>query len=136
MSSRTLLDRLEYPDPPGARELPGNLDGVINSVREHLQVMLNTRHGCSMTVPDFGTTDFSDVTKGPHSVHRIREDILRSIVKYEPRLTEVQVDFVPSEDETLTLHFDITGRVVTGDRSGSALFHSIVETSGEVKVTR
>jgi type VI secretion system protein len=136
MSSRTLLDRLEYPSPPGSRELPGDIDGVMDSVREHLQVMLNTRHGCSMTVPDFGTTDFSDVTKGPHSVHRIREDILRSIVKYEPRLTEVEVDFVPPEEDDLTLHFDIKARVVTKDQSGSAVFHSVVETSGEVKVTR
>jgi type VI secretion system protein len=108
----------------------------MDSVREHLQVMLNTRHGCSMTAPDFGTTDFSDVTKGPHSVHRIKEDILRSIVKYEPRLTDVQVDFIPADDESLTLHFDITARVVTEDKSGSAVFHSTVETSGEVKVTR
>ena len=98
--------------------------------------MLNTRQGNSITVPDFGTTDFSDVTRGYSSVNKVQEEIRRSIEKYEPRLRNVQVHFTPVENEPLTMHFDISASVVLDDDEKSTMFRSVIGSNGEVKVSR
>lgn len=135
-SSRSLLYRLEHPQARDARDLPGDPDDIIDSVCRHLHVMLNTRQGNSITVPDFGTTDFSDVTRGYASVNKVQEEIRRSIEKYEPRLRNVQVYFTPVENEPLTMHFDISASVVLDDDEKSTMFRSVIGSNGEVKVSR
>ena len=135
-SPRSLLERIEHPDPADRRELPGDVDQLVDSIRQHLLIMLNTRHGGSFTVPDFGTSDFSDVSRGYESVQKMQDDIRSSIEKYEPRLTDIDVRFVPDEDKPFTMHFDIVAKVVTDHGVTPTVFHSIVETSGEVKLSR
>ena len=99
-------------------------------------MMLNTRQGCSITVPDYGTTDFSDVTRGYASVSKLQEEIRRSIEKYEPRLRNVQVNFTPMENEPLTMHFDISARVMLDDEEKSTMFRSVIGSNGEVRISR
>ncbi len=136
-SSRSLLYRLEHPQAREARDLPGDANDILDSIRRHLLVMLNTRQGNSITVPDFGTTDFSDVTRGYTSVSKVQEEIRRSVEKYEPRLKNVQVNFTPVDNEPLTMHFDISASVVLGDDDEkTTMFRSIIGSNGEVKVSR
>jgi len=133
-SPRSLLHRLEYPRAKEARDLPGDSAEIIESVSRHLQVMLNTRQGNSQTVPDYGTTDFSDVARGYQSVRVVQEEIRRSIEKYEPRLRDIQVNFTPDEDQPFTLHFDIAATIVLEDGERTTMFQSVLESNGEVKV--
>lgn len=135
-SSRSLLYRLEHPQAREVRDLPGDPDSIIDSVCRHLKMMLNTRQGCSITVPDYGTTDFSDVTRGYASVSKLQEEIRRSIEKYEPRLRNVQVNFTPMENEPLTMHFDISARVMLDDEEKSTMFRSVIGSNGEVRISR
>lgn len=89
----------------------------VQSVIEHLQVLLNTCVGDSATVPDFGLTDFSDIVHElPHGVHKIQQTIRNVILKYEPRLRNVSVRFIPSE-EALTLRFEVVARMADESRS-------------------
>jgi type VI secretion system protein len=135
-SSRSLLDRLEYPQAESQRELPGNADQTLDSICRHLQVMMNTKQGGSQTVPDFGMTDFSEIARGNQSMSRVQEEIRRSIEKYEPRLADVQVNFYQVENQPFTLHFDIHAKVLSSDRKSATVFQSTIETSGEIKVNR
>jgi type VI secretion system protein len=108
MGSRGLLSRLAS----GARRTD-----VVSSVVDHLKDMLNTRTGESVTVPDFGVVDFADVCHNmPEAIGAIQQSIRATILKYEPRLKNVSVRFVPSEDP-LVLRFEVVARLADARRS-------------------
>ncbi len=108
MGSRGLLSRLAS----GSRRAD-----VVSSVVDHLRAMLNTRQGDSATVPDFGLVDFSDVCHNmPEAIGAIQQSIRTTILKYEPRLKNVSVRFVPSEDP-LTVRFEVVARLADARRS-------------------
>jgi type VI secretion system lysozyme-like protein len=134
--SRSLLSRLEHPSPPGRRDLPGDVEEALESIHSHLQLMLNTRRGAAQTVPEFGTSDFSDFFRGYTSVERLRDEIARSIALYEPRLTDVQVIFEPHEDDPYRVHFEILATVVSEEGDTPAVFRTELDGSGEVRVSR
>jgi len=131
-SHRSLLERLEHVEVtrtpyPGARELH-------DAIRDHLQRMLNTRQGNSITVPDFGTPDFSGFFRGYDSIQFFREEVTRTIQKYEPRLANVQVSVATGEDEPFRMCFDIHAMIFDEDQQSPVVFSTVVECSGAVKV--
>ena len=132
---RTLLERLEVPSEAQVRGLPGSLKEAVDSIRRHLQVMFNSRHGASHTAPDFGTSDFADFFAGYESIDSLRREIQRSIEKYEPRLADVQVTFAPREDDPYRIYFEIVASVVSEDDEAPAVFRTVLEGTGEVKVS-
>ncbi len=135
-TTRTLLYRLENPQEGDSRDLPGDPDKVLDSIRSHLQLMLNTRQGNALTVPDFGTVDFSEVTKGYQTTYRFQEELRRCIEKYEPRLRNVQVGFKEVEDRPFILCFDIAATLIMDGEERPTSFSSIIDASGKVKVAK
>ena len=108
MGQRGLLSRLGT----GQRRVD-----TVQSVIDHLKVLLNTCSGECETVPDFGLTDFSDIVHElPHGVHKIQQNIRNVILKYEPRLKNVSVRFLPT-DEPLLLRFEVVARLNDESRS-------------------
>lgn len=83
---------------------------ATRSIAEHLQTLLNSREGLSATNPDFGLPDLTDIVHMlPDGAHALQNAIRDVILKYEPRLSKVNVRFVPSDD-AFVLYFDISGR--------------------------
>ena len=79
---------------------------VVRSVVEHLAILLNTRAGEAVTVPDFGLQDLTDlVHELPEGIHTIQQGMRNVILKYEPRLSNVSVRHLP-DDSSLVLRFD------------------------------
>ncbi len=90
---------------------------TIQSVIEHLRILLNTCNGECATVPDYGMIDFSDIVHElPQGIHKVQQMIRNTVLKYEPRLRNVSVRFVPS-DEPLTLRFEVVARLNDESRS-------------------
>ena len=123
----------------GQRGLLSRLDSErrhidpVESVIEHLRVLLNTCVGDSLTVPDFGLIDFSDIVHElPQGVHRIQQLIRAVILKYEPRLKNVSVRYLP-DDERLTLRFEVVARLNDPSRSVVRLRTRMVS-GGQFKV--
>ena len=105
---RGLLSRLET----GDRDIE-----MVTSVVAHLRVLLNSRAGGALTVPDFGVVDFTDIVhEVPQGVRQLQQVLRDVIQKYEPRLLQVSVRFVPST-EPLRLAFEVVGRLDDGRRS-------------------
>ena len=130
MGQRGLLSRLGT----GQRQVD-----TVESVIEHLRVLLNTCSGESVTVPDFGLMDFSDIVHElPHGIHKIQQSIRAVILKYEPRLKNVQVRAIEGdEDESqLFLYFEISAQLVypNGDRQ-PVRFNTAVDESTNVKIS-
>lgn len=124
MSSRGLLSRLAS----GTRQ-----NDTVSSVVDHLRDMLNTPQGESVTVPDYGLVDFSDVCHNmPEAIGAIQQSIRATILKYEPRLRNVSVRFVPS-DEPLSLRFEVVARLADSRRSVVRL-RTAMNTGGQMTV--
>lgn len=124
MSSRGLLSRLAS----GKRQ-----NDTISSVVDHLRDMLNTARGESVTVPDYGLVDFSDVCHNmPEAIGAIQQSIRATILKYEPRLRNVSVRFVPS-DEPLSVKFEVVARLADSRRSVVRL-RTAMTTGGQITV--
>lgn len=108
MSSRGLLSRLST----GRRQ-----NDTVSSVVDHLRDMLNTPQGEAVTVPDYGLVNFADVCHNmPEAIGAIQQSIRATILKYEPRLKNVSVRFVPSEDP-LQVRFEVVARLNDTRRS-------------------
>ncbi len=102
MAGRGLLDRLAAPSQ--GRD-------SVESIVAHLRALLNSRPGISSTVPDYGVVDFNDIVHTlPDGVRKIRQSIRQAIQTHEPRLTNISVRHVPSDDPTL-MRFEIVARL-------------------------
>ena len=130
----TLLERMDQPDEGGYR-LQSDIYRVTESVLNHLRKMLNVRQGSVLTLPDFGMPDLNDLfAQYSDPVIALRRIIKELIEKYEPRLKQVVVSYVPDEDNPLTLRFDITAYLEVDDQDAPLRFETVVGESGRTLV--
>jgi type VI secretion system protein len=107
---------------------------VIDSVLRHLRRILNTKQGNVLIAEDYGVPDFSDFLNAlPDSIRDIEKNIRGAIQKYEPRLTGVRVNFIPQEDDPLSLRFQITARLAM-DSKTQVFIETIVDADGQVEI--
>ncbi len=96
-----------------------DLEALMESVRNHLRVLLNARHGMSEALPDYGLPALVDLMAGTGDhVRTVLDAIQTAIEKYEPRLRRVRVTHEVDADDTRkqTPAFRIEGLLV--GRSG------------------
>lgn len=80
------------------------------SIVEHLQFLLNSRQGLAVTAEGYGLPDLTDIIHMiPDGLHTIESEIRDAILKFEPRLSNVRVRFVPSDDP-FVMYFEISAR--------------------------
>ncbi len=109
---------------------------TIDSVREHLQRILNTRQGSVMIGEDYGLPDFAEMLRDyPDSLRDFERSIRMTIQKYEPRLKMVRVRLLPNEEDLLTLRFQVSARLVGQERRVPVLLESTVDQDGKVNIT-
>jgi type VI secretion system protein len=102
MTGRGLLDRLGK---------PAKRSTVLESIVAHLRVLLNSRTGTSLTAPDYGVIDFNDIVHNlPDGVRYIQASLRETIQNHEPRLTNVNIRHLKTDD-SLLLRFEITARL-------------------------
>ncbi len=104
------------------------------SVIAHLQALLNTHVGESMSAPGFGIIDFADIVHGfPASTQVLLHSIRATILQFEPRLRSVAVSPVQSDDP-LALAFVISAPFVGGGRRGPVRVRTELSASGRFHV--
>ena len=113
-------------------------DDLESVVVTHLRRMLNTRQGSSLTVPDYGILEISEISHDfPDALGIMQRAIKNSIVTYEPRLKNVQVRAVPPSEtqEQMSLYFEVTGQLVYPDGQRQAVrFSTAIDASSNVEV--
>lgn len=88
---------------------------MVQSVRDHLRRLLNARQGVLVHLPDYGLPDlpllYSDL---PY----YRSDLLRAVrltvERYEPRLDNVRVQFMPVTRRDCVIGIDVGGQLPDG----------------------
>jgi type VI secretion system protein len=136
MSGERLLERLRTWEQEPRRRGSDDQRRCVDSIIDHLRKMLNTRQGNVPIADDYGVPDFLDFLQSyPDSVREIETSIKSAIETYEPRLSGTNVTFIPDEDSSLTLRFQISARLATeGDRQ--VYFETVVDTDGKINVSR
>jgi type VI secretion system protein len=135
MREQRLLERICSWEKEPDRRSREDSGRIIDSVMTHLQRILNTRQGSVQIADDFGLPDFTDLIDNyPESIRDLERSIRRMVRKYEPRLSSIQVNFIPQEDEKLSLDFQITAELRAGDEKLPVRFDSQMESSGKVNV--
>ena len=136
--SASLLTRLAHAADPHATERYTWKDNDLETaVTSHLVQMLNTRQGSSLTCPDYGLIEVSEVLHDfPDAIGLMQRAIKNSIQQYEPRLKNVQVRHVKNDQtQAMMLEFEITGQVALADgRRQSIRFSTAVDGAGKAKV--
>lgn len=96
-------------------QTPG--EKLVQSVRNHLQRMLNTRR-CSLThLPHYGMPDIAELYLGlPYSRDRIMAGIRQCIEDFEPRLVNPTVRAINQDNGKDVTQFEIVGESPGGHR--------------------
>ncbi len=127
MGARGLLSRLSSRD-------PGRPVDEVTSIVNNLRVLLNTRVGDSLSAQGFGVTDFVDlVHEFPYATGTMQKSIRAAISEYEPRLRNVRVRSIPSEDP-LTLAFEVSARLAGDRKRGLVRVRTRVSQGGRINV--
>lgn len=139
MAGSSFLKKLEH-----AADLQSNErsfyrgEDLEAAVADHLKQMLNTRAGSCLTAPDYGIVELSELLNDfPDAMGVMQRAIKNTILKYEPRLKNVQVrPLVPDDDESqMFVYFEISAQLVypNGDRQ-PVRFSTTVDESSNVAI--
>lgn len=83
---------------------------LTENVRQHLQLLLNTRQGSLPHMPDYGLPDISEIyAELPHSIDDFARSIEKCVYKYEPRLKQIRVRKSQEEKQGILIHLLIEG---------------------------
>jgi type VI secretion system protein len=103
------------------------------SLLAHLQAILNTHLGESLSAPGLGIVDFADIVHGfPGSAQVLALSIRTTLLQHEPRLRAVHVAPAESAD-LLALAFDISARF-TDERRGPLQVRTELSVGGRFHV--
>lgn len=109
---------------------------VMDSVREHLQKILNTKQGNVPIGEDYGLPDFFELFRDyPDSLRDYERSIRLTVQKYEPRLKSVRVKLIPNDEDPMTLRFQVSARLVTREQRVPVVLESTVGQDGKVLIT-
>ena len=109
-------------------------DDVIQSIKYHLELILNTRKGSTLIDADFGVPDFTNLVGGlsGESTSSIERAIEHMIKKYEPRFIQSSVELQPNEQGVLSMQFKISGVVKVNNKDTPIRLSANVNSSGKV----
>jgi type VI secretion system protein len=133
----SLLTRLQHAADPHSIERQTWRDHDLEqAIMTHLGHMLNTRQGSSLTCPDYGLAEISEVIHDfPEAIGIMQRAIKNSILTYEPRLKNVQVRHLKNEAmHSMILEYEITAQIHHPDgRKQSVRFGTSMDNNGNIK---
>lgn len=136
MNEQRLLERIRLADlDPDRRDVSDPVQ-VVNSILGHLRMILNTRQGNAQIAPDFGVPDFTSMvgTSGLDAIRDIEASMTEVVLKYEPRLQGVKIEFLPDEEQPLSLIFKLQARLALEDREMPMVFETVLNPDGQIMI--
>ena len=135
MSERTLFERLADPRIDRPLSVNENTELLAESVLKHLSKMLNSRQGHVLIQPEYGMPDVVEFVQNlPEMVQEVERGIKNTIERFEPRLRNPVITFVPEEGYQGTLRFEISAQLVTEKEEASVWFETAVSPSGQIQI--
>ena len=136
MQDMTLLERIHALE-KGERE-PGGHDPMrLNrSLLRNLTAILNTRRGSVPIAPDYGLADVTDLGSSftEESIADIRASLEHVVMRYEPRLSSVHMEYTPKSDLPLAAVFSLDATIQTKNGATPLHFDTILDATGTVRL--
>lgn len=113
-----------------------DLQKLIASVGRYLRNLLNTRQGSVPQAPNFGMPDLTDLVQsfGGSALADVESMLVSVIEKYEPRLSDVQVQYVPDETKPFTASFTVRGNIVRDSTVVPVVYETQIASDGRIKI--
>jgi type VI secretion system protein len=137
MQDMTLLERLHALEKKKQENIgqfsPARLQ---RSLMRHLTAMLNTHRGNVPIAPDYGIGDLTDLGSNftEEGVGDMEEELARVILRYEPRLSDVRLQYAPRPDLPLAAVFRLEATVQTEHGPSPLRFETILDATGVVRL--
>lgn len=104
----------------------------VQSIRAHLERLLNAWRGTLVHLPDYGMPDMAEIYENlPYSIDHLVAEVRRSIEKYEPRLLRIRVSHLGRADARNRLQLEISAEIFGG---GTVCFQTRFESGGATRV--
>ncbi|WGE70118.1 type VI secretion system baseplate subunit TssE [Actinobacillus equuli subsp. haemolyticus] len=105
---------------------------LIRSIKKNIELVLNSKEGCTLCAPDFGLKDFNDATATTRSLSQtIISDIRVSLELYEPRVRITRIEYIPDAYDVLQLNFRITCVVLLKQKNELTELNIILDSSNK-----
>lgn len=134
MYKQRLFKRLRFfNENPHSRLKTHEVKYEIASIKEHLNKLLTSRVETSLIADDYGLVDISNIHNEYFSefLKSLEIEIKKAVENYEPRLKDIKVSFIRTDDKRFNLNFEIEG-MLRSDDSTKVLLHTIVYPEGKV----
>jgi len=102
------------------------------SIVENLKLVLQTRQGSVLHLPDFGIPDIRQIYFDEGTIDSVPKKISDTILKYEPRLVDVRVKKKDFDDRNLRITLEISAKIK--DMPGKEILLTEFSTTGWMKV--
>ncbi|WP_027722041.1 type VI secretion system baseplate subunit TssE [Maridesulfovibrio zosterae] len=136
MNEQRLLERIRFMEQDPDRRDVAEPGQVVKSILNYLRMILNTRQGNAQIAPDFGVPDFTSMigATGLDAVRDIEESMTEVILKYEPRLENVKIEFIPDEDMPLSLQFKLQAKLALEGHDMPVVFETVLDPDGRINI--
>ena len=122
-------------DRPREASAVDNVRALEESVRLHLNQLLNSRHGMSEALPDYGLPALTDLTGGTANYARLLQEAIRlAVEKYEPRLRRVRVTRQEEDETAQKMVFRVEGELQSRSGRVGVSYQAAVADNGHFDV--
>lgn len=121
--SHSLLERLRRAaDPVGSERATWRAEDLESAIVDHLANLLSTRQGGSLTAPDYGVPELSELSSNFTDALAMAQRALKAtLTTYEPRLKNVQVRGTKFDLTEMKFEFEVTGTIQHVDGRRTAI---------------
>jgi type VI secretion system protein len=137
--SHSLLDRIRRAaDPVSSERATWRAEDLETAIVDHLERLLSTRQGGSLTAPDYGVPELTELSANFVDALAIAQRALKTCLNtYEPRIKNVQVRGTKFDLTEMQFEFEVTGSIQHTDGRKTALRVTLgIDPNAKLRVVR
>lgn len=129
------FSRWEESTHAGFEEVDSN--ALVESIKDDLEKIYNTKRGTVLIDEEFGLPDFSHMLNGytAPDVGYILQQLLLQTKKNEPRLNSLQVKYIEQDKFPGKLQFQIIAKLTNNDRELPFTVNAFLSDDGSIKLS-
>ncbi len=137
--SHSLLERVRRAaNPVSSERATWRAEDLESAIVDHLARLLSTRQGGSLTAPDYGVPELSELSNNFTDALAMAQRALKATLTiYEPRLKNVQVRGTKFDLVEMQFEFEVTGTIQHTDGRRTSLRIGLgVDAGSKLKIIR
>ncbi len=136
MFKERLLERIvRMEKDPNYRPDVLSVDVELQSILEYVGKILSTKQGSAIISYDFGipdVTNFHDTSYGEY-VENMEKSLEKTIMRFEPRLSNLKVQYAKQENQSTVMHFKIEAEL-SEHNNIPVMFETAIKPDGKVAI--